>query len=289
VFILKEKLISLLNDYLEHHSDGDGDFAEGRSYGNALFGFASIDDPLFRDYKGIIGEEHLTPREAFQQKFGKNLEAGTVMSIVLPVNEAVAKSNRRETVLPSKEWTLGRTFIDDVYKTKIGVFLVATLNELGFTAFVPSHDASFRVHLGGRTFSTWSERHIAYAAGLGTFSINEALITERGIAVRLVSAVTDLVLEPSARPYKNYRANCLFCQNGTCGACMKRCPANAITPEGHDKAVCYRWCYGPDAKALAVSRGAYEKNGAGCGLCQTGVPCEYQNPAGAPSSPVGSR
>ena len=30
--------------------------------------------------------------------------------------------------------------------------------------------------------STWSERHAAYAAGLGTFSLNDGLITERGIA-----------------------------------------------------------------------------------------------------------
>jgi epoxyqueuosine reductase QueG len=281
---MKEKFVSILNDYLEHHSDGECDFAEGRSYGRALFGFASIDDPLFRDYKGIIGEEHLTPKEAFEQKFGETLEAGTVISIALPVNAAVAKSNRGETSLPSKEWTLGRTFIDDVYKTKIGVFLCDTLTELGGRAFVPSHDGSFRVKLGARTFSTWSERHIAYAAGLGTFSINEALITEAGIAVRLLSAVTDLVLPPSPRPSTDYRANCLFCRNGTCGACMKRCPAHAITPGGHDKFLCYQWCYGPDAKALAVSRGAVAKNGAGCGLCQTAVPCEYRNPVRAMSA-----
>jgi len=36
--------------------------------------------------------------------------------------------------------------------------------------------------------SSWSERHAAYAAGLGTFSLNDALITPKGIAHRLGSA-----------------------------------------------------------------------------------------------------
>jgi len=44
--------------------------------------------------------------------------------------------------------------------------------------------------------SNWSERHIAYAAGMGTFSLNDAFITEKGIAIKLLSVVTELEIFP---------------------------------------------------------------------------------------------
>ena len=48
-------------------------------------------------------------------------------------------------------------------------------------------------------YSNWSERHIAYAAGLGTFSLSDGFITERGIAHRCGSAVVGLELPASPR------------------------------------------------------------------------------------------
>lgn len=38
--------------------------------------------------------------------------------------------------------------------------------------------------------SNWSERHAAYVAGLGTFSLNDALITVNGIAHRVGSILS---------------------------------------------------------------------------------------------------
>ncbi len=65
---------------------------------------------------------------------------------------------------------------------------------------------------------------------------------------------------------------------GICGACMKRCPVNAITKDGHDKAKCRMKAYGDAAKELATSYGGDGKQTAGCALCQTNVPCEFRNP-----------
>ena len=48
-------------------------------------------------------------------------------------------------------------------------------------------------------YSDWSERHIAYVAGQGTFSLSDGFITERGIAHRCGSVVIDLKLPPSPR------------------------------------------------------------------------------------------
>jgi epoxyqueuosine reductase QueG len=41
---------------------------------------------------------------------------------------------------------------------------------------------------GGRDGLTWSERHAAYAAGLGTFSLNDGLITDKGLPTVAVAS-----------------------------------------------------------------------------------------------------
>jgi epoxyqueuosine reductase len=41
--------------------------------------------------------------------------------------------------------------------------------------------------------SSWSERHAAYAAGLGTFGLCDGLITARGKAVRFGSIISKLL------------------------------------------------------------------------------------------------
>ena len=51
---------------------------------------------------------------------------------------------------------------------------------------------------------------------------------------------------------------------------MKRCPADAITEAGHDKARCAEFVL----KQMAVIKEVYGIDVYGCGLCQTGVPCE---------------
>ncbi|NLW02216.1 MAG: hypothetical protein GX027_02990 [Clostridiaceae bacterium] len=53
---------------------------------------------------------------------------------------------------------------------------------------------------------------------------------------------------------------------------MRRCPAGAITPEGHDKEKCLQYQREVIAK---ICRERYGYDGySACGLCQTGVPCE---------------
>ncbi len=86
--------------------------------------------------------------------------------------------------------------------------------------------------------SSWSERHAAHAAGLGTFGLCDGLITARGKAMRAGSVVAKISIEPTPRPYADHRAYCLFFADGTCGKCIDRCPARAITEAGHDKEKC---------------------------------------------------
>lgn len=249
-------------------------------YEEPIIKFADTEDPLFKEYKTIIGEHHFTPKEAFELAFGEGShKEGTVISVVLPINEKTRKSNRTQKKLASKEWALTRTFGDEIFIKGFAKYLENYLNEMGYRTIAPYHSEWFKIHNDslGLT-SNWSERHIAYVAGLGTFSINDAFITEKGIAVKLVSVVTELKLTPDVRAYKNYNENCLLCSKGICGACIKRCPVNAISKDGHDKIKCYKYVYGAESSKLAESYGASPKAGSGCGLCQTGVPCEGKNP-----------
>ena len=51
----------------------------------------------------------------------------------------------------------------------------------------------------GGPLSNWSERHIAYAAGLGTFGMSGLFITEMGVANLPGSVVTDIALPVTHR------------------------------------------------------------------------------------------
>lgn len=244
--------------------------------------FASSEDPLFEEYKKVIGNHHFTPKEVFELAFGDgSYSGGTVISIVLPINEKIRKSNRAQTEWASKEWVLTRTFGDEIFiKEALAKHIENYLNKIGYKTIVPYISDWIKIHQtdSGPT-SNWSERHIAYAAGLGTFSINDAFITEKGIAVKLISVVTELKLKPDIRTAKSHTENCLLCSKGVCGACIKRCPVNAISKEGHDKIKCMKYVYGEESRKLAEFYGAISNAGSGCGLCQTGVPCEDKNPS----------
>ncbi len=68
-----------------------------------------------------------------------------------------------------------------------------------------------------------------------------------------------------------------FFHDGSCGACIVRCPVGAITKDGHDKDKCSAFLQeikneiGPDF----LKDSHYIS---GCGLCQSKVPCQDRIP-----------
>jgi epoxyqueuosine reductase QueG len=280
--MMKETVKSMIRDFVLNDKSGSFDFLNGgRAFDEPVVRFASADDPLFLEYKNIIGEKHITPREIFELEFGENsYHGGSVICVVLPLSENIKKTQRTQNDWPSKEWTLNRTLGDGDYKEVIfRDFVIHLMNEKGYKCIAPGYSRHFKVFPSPTDIiSSWSERHAAYAAGLGTFSLNDAFISERGIAIRLISFVTDCVIAPDERTAENHYANCLYLSNGSCGACIKRCPVGAITEKGHVKQTCFMRTYGEESKQIAVSRGAKESAGSGCGLCQVGTPCENKNP-----------
>jgi len=104
------------------------------------------------------------------------------------------------------------------------------LNILGHAAsYIPRDGYQGIEGLKKDPSSFFSHRHSAYLAGLGTFGINNMLLTVRnGPRIRFISVVTTAEL-PYGRPMKK----------GICTGCMRcrdECPVNAVTskryPEG---------------------------------------------------------
>jgi epoxyqueuosine reductase len=251
-----------------------------------LIGFASGSDPLFFEYKTLIGPFHLTPREVISaalKERGRGLlfteiEQISVISWILPAAEDSRKSNRLESQFPSKLWAYTRDF-GEICNNALRKHVTNFLEDLGHVAIAPVILPTFQYLRDEKVgwASPWSERHVAYACGLGTFSLNDGFITPKGMAMRVGSVVTLLKLTPSEKKYRHYRENCLQFRNEKCGKCIKRCPAGAITEKGHDKNKCYDYLR---SEPLVSKRTEYglKNPPPSCGLCQTGVPCEFEIP-----------
>lgn len=275
---MEERLCAEIRRFVTESPENRFSDSDVPYFDEPLVGFAAADDPLFAAYREIIGPFHLTPREVLAPS---GATAATVISWVLPVVGSTRESNRRENRWPSREWALTRSYGEQL-NGSLRRHVVAWLEQQGYQAVAPQFSPLWQEYGDSPVgiASAWSERHAAYVCGLGTFSLNDALITPRGIAHRLGSVVTDLRLTPSARPYADHRWCCLFYREGTCGACIGRCPVGALSRLGHDKRKCRDLVYGDAPRAVGETYGVPHT---GCGLCQTKVPCEGRIPAGAPT------
>ncbi|MBW2039228.1 MAG: epoxyqueuosine reductase [Deltaproteobacteria bacterium] len=250
-----------------------------KAWADPLVGFSSGDDPLYQEFKEHVGSFHWTPLEMFTKTFPWLKVAPdqlTVISWVLPHTNATISDNRKETVYPSERWARARIYGEGVNE-KLRRHVVATLQGSGYEAVAPMLSPFFERKTSERYgfASTWSERHTAYASGLGTFGLCDGLITPRGKAMRCGSVVARIKIPPTNRPYNDHHAYCLFFTKGLCGECIRRCPVGAITEAGHDKVKCRDYLRPVTADYV---RSHFGFEGYGCGLCQTDVSCESKIP-----------
>ncbi|MBB5022704.1 epoxyqueuosine reductase [Desulfurispira natronophila] len=267
---MQNTVIEAISYYVSHSPYNLHQDRETPYFDAPLVGFAAADDPLFANFKQIIGDFHLTPRELLPQ-------ATTVISWVLPIVKPTRMSNRRQNRWPSQAWAHTRGH-GESFNNELRRHMVSWLEKQGYQAVAPQLSELWQwVEIPDQgPSSRWSERHIAYTAGLGTFSLNDGLITPVGIAHRVGSVVTSLSLPPTPRTAKDYRENCLWYREGTCGLCIRRCPVEALSPQGHDKLICNQYVYNTVQQELSETYGVDQP---GCGLCQTAVPCETRIPA----------
>ncbi len=273
--VSREWITGLIQEFIlssSHNTLQDG--TKMPAWEDFLVGFAAGADPIWQQYKEYVGAFHWTPWEVFNQHCSQEMATAdelTVISWILPQREEVRQSNCNNRKYPSEAWARIRVY-GEAFNVQLRRHIADSLTGEGHPAIAPMLVSNWTI-LKSKQFSyasSWSERHAAHAAGLGTFGLCDGLITEKGKAMRVGSVVAKVSIKPTPRPYADHRAYCLFFDNGTCGKCIDRCPVRAITEAGHDKEKC--------RKHLLNARKYVKKNyrfeGYGCGLCQVGVPCE---------------
>ncbi|MCL2360480.1 MAG: 4Fe-4S binding protein [Defluviitaleaceae bacterium] len=233
-------------------------------YEAPIFAFGSADDELYIKYKSheIIGSHFLCPAEWLPN-------ANTVISFFLPYTGAIKAANSIDCRWPADEWLHGRYEGQNLLKQLLE-YLEKILTEAGFKSLAPSNDRRFKMGNAEENVeytSNWSERHIAYACGLGTFGLSKGIITKKGMAGRLGSVLTELDLPKNSRDYSDIYEYCTMC-----GLCIERCPAYAISiEEGKKSMLCSNF--------LDIVREQHRPR-FGCGKCQVSVPCESRIPMG---------
>ena len=202
-------------------------------------------------------------------------EAKTVISVFFPYTDDVkSRENAREEA-PSPAWLHAR-IEGNTFMFKVMDGLKDYLTAQGYKAVIPTREKEFMSVWGPGSnekfadpaafySSVWSERHVGFVCGMGTFGLSGGLITEKGVCGRLSSLVTDAPLPVTKRAYTQVYEYCT-----RCGACAAQCPANAISLESGK-------CHAPCGDRLNQTKVLYAPR-YGCGKCQVDVPCMSRRP-----------
>ena len=220
-----------------------------------LVRFADACHPGFEELKQIVDPRHHLPQDFLPG-------ATMVISWFLPFQKDLARGNL-DGRLSSAQWADAYLTTNDM-AAWISKELVAYIqNELGASAAVVN-DAGMISNENPR--SRWSQRHVAYLAGHGTFGLNNMLISDEGSVGRYFSLVAALDVQPDEQVAME---RCLWKRNGSCGLCMERCEAGALTETGFDRFKCLAQCL----ENMARYPGADV-----CGKCTVELPCSYGIP-----------
>ena len=271
-----EVMTESLSQFVAKHPDNaiqasyalEPDMVGLRFFEAPLMGCAGADDPLFLQFQNdpvVIGPMFRLPEQWLPG-------AKSVISFFLPYTEEIRNTNQDDLSKPSGEWLHARVEGQD-FLMEVCEQIVQWLRAEGYEAVVPAGHPDFRTQRDPERFakgqpyytSTWSERHVAFAAGLGTFSLTKHLITEKGVCGRFGSVITTAPITPTPRPYTDPYEYCTFC-----GACTRRCPLGAIHVDtGKDMLACT--AYMEEIRAKYAPRH-------GCGKCQLELPCTTRRP-----------
>jgi len=266
---LWEKVTDFVNRSEGNYVSGEiairEDLTGMRIYDAPIFAVGDAEDPLFGTLKEpqAIGGHFRTPKEWMP-------EAKSVISFFLPFSDTIKESNTPAEYEPSAEWLHGR-IEGQKFLLQVSRYIAGLLEQEGEHVVIPSMSEQFwavemprKDALPGEQnlsfTSNWSERHVAFVCGLGTFGLSKGLITEKGICGRFGSIVTTAELPVTKRLYKDVYEYC-----NMCGACMRNCPADAIDLKtGKDHLIC--------GQLIDVTKEKYAPR-YGCGKCQVSVPC----------------
>lgn len=237
----------------------------GSIWREPIVGFADAKGEYISRLREIVHPKHQLPEEVME-------DAKTILCYFVPFAEWIAESNE-ESNLASPKWAESYE-LTNAMMGRLNEHMTEFIRNMGYEAKTAPEAAVF---YRDEVMSHWSFRHLAYAAGLGTFGLNNMLITDKGCSGRYNTLVTNLDVETD-EPKKE--DTCLYKKDGSCGICMVKCPAGAITPDGFDRHKCYEQCL-KNAEIHTGFGSSYEsgneKYGSEvCGKCMAGMPCTYR-------------
>jgi epoxyqueuosine reductase QueG len=206
-----------------------------------------------------VGPQHRLPQEWLPG-------AQSVISVFVPFAESIRKAYKKDSRYSALEFSSGK-WNGSKFLNVIRRALVRFSETHGAQAVAPNIDSRYDSD-GWNPF--WSERHVAFTAGLGSLGLQQGLITEKGVLGRIASTITTLKLTPTPRIYTEVYAYCLYAFDGSCRACIDRCPAEAISTAGKIPGQCSKNGNGDHFKEWPY---------ASCGHCSTFVPCSTGIPA----------
>jgi len=245
------------NDFRNHLPEGDNP----PIWDAPIVGFASAHDPVFERFQDpeVVGPQHRLPEEWLPG-------AESIISVFLPFSEPIFKAYKKDSRYSALEFSSGK-WNGSKFLNVIRRGLIRFSEKHGAAAVAPNIDARYD---SDHWLPFWSERHTAFAAGIGTFGLQQALISERGAYGRIASVITTLKLTPKVRPYREIYGYCLYAFDGSCKACIERCPSKAISSSGKEVELCPKNGNGDHFKLWGY---------ASCGHCSTFVPCSREIPA----------
>ncbi|HZK02497.1 MAG TPA: hypothetical protein VFC96_06530 [Anaerovoracaceae bacterium] len=200
-------------------------------WGIPLVGFANAKHPYIRDLKKIVGDAHEMPEDVLP-------DAKIVIAYYLPFTKELNRMNSEAGRHAASQWAIAYEETNAIFDC-LSEHLIGFLKAKGYNAAVSKATKTFDRNL---LKSNWSHRHFAYAAGLGTFGVNNMLISKVGCSGRYFTLVTNLEVSPD-EPMKSEM--CLHKRNGKCLVCVKKCPVGALGNggrngyDGYDRHLCY--------------------------------------------------
>ncbi|MBP2632283.1 MAG: iron-sulfur cluster-binding protein [Firmicutes bacterium] len=264
---LKKKTTNIIQSYVCEYQKNSDITAK---WGEPLVGFADANHPDVFKLKELISEQHVMPSEVLQ-------EPTIIIAYFVPFTKELADTNKVTGDSASPEWARTYEETNEMFG-RLNQYLIEELKKMGYEAGVSKEATTFdRKSL----ISHWSQRHIARIAGLGTFGINNMLISKKGCCGRYSTVVTNLDVVPDKPMEEEY---CLYKSKGVCGVCVKHCPSGALTFKGFNREKCFQVCLKnaelyKDFGSSYLEQTGMNANSAGsevCGKCVVNVPCSFK-------------
>jgi len=252
---LKDEINAFIKDYVKSyksHAQVSSD------WGEPVVAFADANDSLFLKLEEVVTPDHYLPSDLLA-------DARTVISYFIPFGKEIVLSNAKGKCA-SKQWAKSyaetNQLIIDLNKA-----LSELLEKKSFKAAstLPTHNFDKE-----KFVSRWSQKHVAYVAGLGKFGVHRMIITERGCCGRLGSLVTNAKIVPTVRVETEF---CLYKIDGSCGICITKCSLKVLKPDALNKKACYEECLRNASKYAELGLTDV------CGKCVVNVPCSFVNPS----------